>query len=128
VPAVVSKAPAQTRLLLVAGDRRFRTVASVLLTRRGYRVTAREDAGDMVEVAAREGTEVVVIEAPSLTQAAREAARLRALSPPIGVVAVSDDPHDGLATFPVLPKWGSFGALFDAIERARDDERRRRAR
>src|SRR5205085_6580702 len=95
VDQIASRAPeqsSQTRVLLVASDRRFRTVASVLLTRRGYRVTAHERVADLVALAAREGAEVVVVDAtPSLTEVARERARLQALRPPVGIVVVSDE-------------------------------------
>lgn len=113
----------QTRVLLVATDRRFRTVASALLTRRSYSVTVHAQTDDIAELAVRERADVAVIDATgSLTAAARETARLRTLLPHVGVVAVSDDPHDGLLALPVLPKWGSFGPLFAAIEQARGDQ------
>jgi hypothetical protein len=83
-------------------------------------VAVRERSDDLVEDAARELADVVVLDAtPSLTAAAHEAARLRALRPSIGFVAVGDEPHEGLSALPVLPKWGSFGSLYEAIEQAR---------
>ena len=107
------------RVLLVADDRRFRALAGTLLTRRGYAVTVCPRGDDLVVAAVREGADVVVIDASSsLTAAAREAARLGALNRPVGIVAVSGDPHTGLATLPVIPKWNPFEALFAAIERA----------
>jgi uncharacterized protein len=116
------------RVLLVAGDRRFRSVASMLLSRRGYRVVLRERDDDIAETAMREHAEVVVIDATqSLTQAARETARLQAACPSIAVVAVSDTPDPTLTSLPVLLKWGKFGELFDAIERAREEKAERRS-
>jgi hypothetical protein len=118
----------QTRVLLVAADRRFRAVASALLTRRGFSVIVRDRSDDLAADAAHERAEVVVLDAtPSLTAAAHEAARLQALRPPIGFVAVGDEPQDGLSALPVLPKWGSFVSLFAAIEQARPRDRRQAA-
>ena len=80
---------------------------------------------DVAELAVREAADVVVIAASaSLTAAAREAARLGSLNPPVGIVAVSADASLGLATLPVLPKWSPFDALFAAIERAYIDSER----
>jgi DNA-binding NtrC family response regulator len=107
------------RVLLVADDRRFRALAGTLLTRRGYAVSVCPRGEDLTRAAVRESADVVVIDASaSLTQAAQEAARLGALSPPVGIVAVSGDPHTGLAALPVIPKWSPFEALFAAVERA----------
>ncbi len=107
------------RVLLVADDRRFRALAATLLSRRGYTVFICTRTCDLVEVARRETVDVVVLDASaSLTGAAREAARLSSLEPPVAVVAVSTDAHRGLAALPVVPKWGPAEALFAAIERA----------
>jgi CheY-like chemotaxis protein len=107
------------RVLLVADDRRFRALAVTLLTRRGYTVTVSARGEDLTLAAIRDAADVVVIDASaSLTAAAREAARLGALSRPVGIVAVSGDPHTGLAALPVIPKWSPFEALLGAIERA----------
>jgi uncharacterized membrane protein (UPF0127 family) len=116
------------RVLLVAGDRRFRSVASMLLSRRGYSVVLQERGDDIAETAMREHAEVVLIDATqSLTQAARETARLQAVCPSVAVVAVSDTPDPTLTSLPVLLKWGEFGELFDAIERAREEKAERRS-
>jgi CheY-like chemotaxis protein len=107
------------RVLLVGDDRRFRALASTLLSQRGYSVSVGHCGEDVVKLAVREGVDVVVIDASaSLTAAAHEAARLGCLTPPIGIVAVSADCHAGLATLPVVAKWSPFEALFGAIERA----------
>jgi hypothetical protein len=54
----------------------------------------------------------------SLTATARDAARLAALDPPIGIVAVSEQAQPGLVALPVLPKWTAFEEVFAAIESA----------
>jgi CheY-like chemotaxis protein len=122
-PALVADRPA--RVLLVAADRRFRTLASASLARRGYHVTApHRRTDDIAALAVRECVDVAVIDATaSLTAAAQVAARLRAVRPLLGIVAVSDDPQQGLSTFPVLSRWGSFDALCAAIEQTRGDRR-----
>jgi leader peptidase (prepilin peptidase) / N-methyltransferase len=111
------------RVLLLATDRRFRTFASASLTRRGYHVTAPNKRIDDVELlAVRACVDVAVIDATaSLTAAARTAARLQAARPLLGIVAVSDDPQQGLSAFPVLSRWGSFSSLCAAIDQARAD-------
>jgi CheY-like chemotaxis protein len=107
------------RVLLAADDRRFRALACTLLSRRGYSVTVCGRGEDLAEAAVRDRADVVVIDASaSLTAAAREAARLGALSRPVGIVAVSGDPCTGLAAMPVIPKWSPFQALSTAIDRA----------
>jgi uncharacterized protein len=112
------------RVLLVANDRRFRAVASTLLTQRGYSVAVGDHSQDVTEFAAREGAEVVVIDATaSLTSVARDVARLEALRPRVGVVVVSAEPRDGLIALPLISKWNSFEVLFEAIEQARSDTR-----
>jgi hypothetical protein len=109
-------------VLLVARDRRFRAVASTLLSQRGNIVLDCRSNDDVAEVAVRERIDVVLLDASaSLTAAAREAGRLASLRPPIGVVAVSEETHPGLAALPVLPKWTSFDDVFAAVEQARTD-------
>ena len=111
-------APAR-RVLLAADDRRFRALAATLLSRRGYAVFVCARGSDVFDLAHREAVDVVVLDASaSLTAAARDAARLAALRPPVGIVAVSADSHSGLAALPVVPKWGPFEALLAAVERA----------
>jgi uncharacterized protein len=112
------------RVLLVANDRRFRAVASTLLAQRGYSVAVGDHSQDVTEFAAREGAEVVVIDATaSLTSVARDVARLEGLRPRVGVVVVSAEPRDGLIALPLISKWNSFDVLFEAIEHARSDTR-----
>jgi uncharacterized membrane protein (UPF0127 family) len=123
-PANGGRITAYGRVVLVANDRRFRAVASTLLTQRGYSVAVGDLSQDVTEFAAREGAEVVVIDATaSLTSVARDVARLEALRPRVGVVVVSAEPRDGLIALPLISKWNSFGVLFEAIEDARSDTR-----
>lgn len=107
------------RVLLAADDRRFRALAATLLSRRGFAVSVCARGSDVSEAARAERAEVVVLDASaSLTRAARDAARLAALEPPVGIVAVSTEAHSGLAALPVIPKWGPFEVLFAAVQRA----------
>ncbi len=123
-PTLAGPMTADGRVLLVANDRRFRAVASTLLTQRGYSVAVGDHSRDVTEFAAREGADVVVIDATaSLTSIARDVARLEALRPRVGVVVVSAEPRDGLIALPLISKWNSFDVLFEAIEHARSDTR-----
>jgi uncharacterized protein len=116
------------RLLVIAHDRRFRTVASALLARRGCVVATSPNANRVAELIAREQPDVVVIDAGALlTAAARTVATVAALQPPVGVVLVDDEAETGLEHMPVLAKWGPFEAFFAAIEQA-DRDRGRRSR
>jgi hypothetical protein len=118
-PAASAPALTRARVLLVARDRRYRAVASTLLSRRGNTVLDCHWGEGVAEVAVRERIDVVLFDASgSLTATARDAARLAVLDPPIGIVAVSEETQPGLATLPVLPKWTAFEEVFAAIERA----------
>jgi uncharacterized membrane protein (UPF0127 family)/CheY-like chemotaxis protein len=109
-----------TKVLVVGTDRRFRSVAAALLTRRGYAVTLAERSADLAQAAKRERAEVVVLDAGiSLTDAARGAAQVQTLLPSVGVVVVGDEAEQRLSALRVLPKWGSFDDLYWAIEQAR---------
>lgn len=115
----VTRAVRRPRVLLVARDRRYRAVASTLLSQRGNTVLDCRWGEDVAEVAARERIDVVLFDASaSLTATARDAARLAALEPAIGIVAVSEEAQPGLAALPVLPKWTAFDEVLAAIERA----------
>jgi hypothetical protein len=120
--------PQPLRVLLIARDRRFRTVASALLTRRRCAVTISPNPARLDELVERDGIDVVVIDAgPMLTAAARTVAAVEALSPPVGVVLVADDAEAGLHEMTVLAKWGPFEEFFAAIEKA-DQSRGLRSR
>ena len=112
--------------MLIAGkDRRFRSVAAALLTRRGCAVTLAERLVNVAELATRECAEVVVIDAgTSLPVATREAAQIQTLDPPVGVVVVRDERAEGLTAMPMLEKWGPFDGLYGAIEHARSARNR----
>jgi uncharacterized membrane protein (UPF0127 family) len=119
-------AASPARLLLIASDRRFRAVASALLTRRGCSVTLGEWTTSLAGLATREAAEVVILEAGvSPAAAAREAAHLRTLDPPVGVVVVGEEPLDGPSSIDLLSKWGSFDGLYEEIQRVRPDRTRR---
>lgn len=109
-------------VLLVGKDRRFRSVTSALLTRRGCAVTL----GERLDVATmrvdRESPDVVVIDADSSPMTARlEAAHLQTFDPPVGVVVVSGARSAAAPAVPVLAKWGPFEQLYTAIKTARPD-------
>jgi uncharacterized membrane protein (UPF0127 family) len=111
------------RILLITGDRRFRAVASALLTRRGCSVALGESTANVSELARRFAAEVVLLEAgASPVVAAREAAYLDTLDPPVGVVIVGEEPLDGQPALALISKWGSFDALYEEIQRARPDQ------
>lgn len=115
------------RVLLVGKDRRFRSVTSALLTRRGCTVTLGERLDVATMHANREAVDVVVIDADSSPIAPRQVADLRTLHPPVGVVVLSAAPSGALPTGPLLAKWGPFDRLYDAIRTARPDRNWRRA-
>jgi uncharacterized membrane protein (UPF0127 family)/CheY-like chemotaxis protein len=119
-PASRSEGAQAPHVLLVGSDRRFRSVAATLLERRGYAVTVGEHVASMADIAARERVDVVVLDAGATPAvAALEAARLEALNPPVGIVLVSDGSVRELPATQVVPKWGSFDGLYDAIESVR---------
>ena len=122
----IDSAAASLHVLLVGKDRRFRSVTSALLARRGCAVTLGEQI-DATTMRRRHGSvDVVVIDAAaSLAATAREARNLQTLDPPLGVVVVSDAPNAALPSVPVLAKWGPFDELYDAITSVRPDRDRR---
>jgi uncharacterized membrane protein (UPF0127 family) len=119
-------AASPVRLLLIASDRRFRAVASALLTRRGCSVTVGEWTASVAELATREAADVVILEAGvSPAAAAQQAAHLKTLDPPVGVVIVGEEPLDGRSSVGLLSKWGSFDGLYEEVQRVRPDRARR---
>jgi hypothetical protein len=107
------------KVLLVSSDRRFRSVAAALLSRRGVDVSVSERMSGVDELAHRLAVEVVVLDAGVLpTAATLQAARLESLHC-VGVVVVSDVRTAQAAAMSVIPKWDSLDALADAIEHAR---------
>ena len=124
--ATPANSPEPTRVLLVGTDRRFRSVAAALLTRRGCAVTLGDRTSNVAELAKREGAEVVVLDAGvSLTAAAHGAAQIETLDPPVGLVVVGEEAEQSFSAMPVLAKWGSFNGLYGAIEHARPPRHRR---
>jgi CheY-like chemotaxis protein len=116
---------ASGRVLLVTSDRRFRALASTLLSQRGYAVIVSRGNEDISELAEREHAEVVLLDATaSLTAVARQSARLGSLPTPVGVVAVSDESAGALEALPVLAKWTSFDEVLAAVQRACHDAHR----
>lgn len=115
-----ASADAGRRILLVGADRRFRSVASALLERRGYTVLVSDQVTGLAEVVARERVSVVVLDAGAVPALASfEAVRLEALHPGVGVVLVADDVEQTLPAPPVIAKWGAFDGLYEAIEEVR---------
>lgn len=108
------------RVLVVSGDRHFRSVTSMLLTHRGCSVSATAKASQVTEQMVRDGADVVLVEAGPDTAAARSAAEAAAVARSVGIVLVSDGPLDSPRPR-VLDKWGPFEELYAAIEEA--DER-----
>jgi uncharacterized membrane protein (UPF0127 family)/CheY-like chemotaxis protein len=109
-----------TRVLVVGTDRRFRSVAAALLTRRGCAVTLHERMTDVAELAKQEAADVVILDAgSSLTAAAFEVGQIEKLDPPVGVVVVGDVADESLSAMPVLARWGPFDGLFNAVEQSR---------
>ena len=122
----VVEAAEPTKVLLVGNDRRFRSVAAALLTRRGCAVTLGDRATNLAELAKREAADVVILDAGvSLTDAAHAAAQIETLDPPVGIVVVAEEAERTFSAMPVLPKWGSFNGLWGAIEHARSVRARR---
>ena len=105
------------RILIVSADNRFRTVMSLLLGRRNCSVTTTANASRIAELIARENTDVVVIDIGKLPPAAM-VATVDALVRPVGVVLVGDETSPELSEGAAMTKWGPFGELVEAIERA----------
>lgn len=124
-PITPAEASRGAHILLVGADRRFRSVAAALLTRRGYAVTLADRTSNLADLAGRESADVLVFDAgSSLTDGAHAAAQIEAADTPLGVVVVADQAERTLSTMPVLAKWDSFDQLYAAIERVRPDHLR----
>jgi uncharacterized membrane protein (UPF0127 family) len=105
------------RVLVLSPDRQFRTVVSLLLARRNCSVTSTANAARLSELIVRERADVAVIDA-SDTATSAAFATVQTLAQPVGLVLVADGPEGPPQDPPVLPKWGPFGDLLAAIERA----------
>lgn len=110
------------RVLLISADRRFRSVAAALFTRRGWPVAVGGPRDDLELLVAGADPDVALIDAThSLTSAAEAVARLERGRPGLGVVVVSDDPRPALPGLEPHAKWGSFDSLCLAVEQARPE-------
>jgi uncharacterized membrane protein (UPF0127 family) len=106
-----------TRVLLITGDRRYRSMTSILLQRRGYEVAVSGQAGDLAAQVAEHAADVVVLDAGSLPSVASlEMARLDAANPLVGFVVVGDQLAQPAQSISMVPKWGSFEDLLAAID------------
>jgi hypothetical protein len=102
---------------VLSPDRQFRTVVSLLLARRNCSVTSTANAARVGELIVRERTDVAVIDAGESPSTSAVAA-VQAVAQPVGVVLVADELSGLWHDPPALPKWGPFGDLLAAIERA----------
>jgi uncharacterized membrane protein (UPF0127 family) len=105
------------RVLVLAPDRQFRTVVSLLLARRNCSVTTSANAARLGELVVRERADVAVIDASESPSTAAVAA-VQTLSQPVGLVLVAEEPGELPHDPPALPKWGPFEDLLAAIEAA----------
>jgi uncharacterized membrane protein (UPF0127 family) len=105
------------RVLVLSSDRQFRTVVSLLLARRNCSATTTGNAARLSELIVRERADVAVIDAGESASTDAVAA-VQALAQPVGLVLVADEPGRLVHDPPALPKWGPFGNLLAAIERA----------
>ena len=108
-------------VLVMSHDPQFRSVMSLLLARRNCSVTATANSSRVTQLIAREGADVVVIDA-SRSSGAATVATVETLARPVGVVLITDDTHPEMSDALTLAKWGPFEDLVAAIELA--DERR----
>jgi uncharacterized protein len=104
-------------VLIVSDDRQFRSVLSLLLGRRGCSVSMCASASRGAEQVARNGADVVVIDA-TRPDAESCATAVEALARPVGVVLVAEKAREGSGGRKTLPKWGPFSALAQAVEQA----------
>jgi CheY-like chemotaxis protein len=108
-------------VLVVSPDRRFRSVTSVLIARRGCAVATAENAGAVKDFTARIWPDVVVIDTDRRSRASTcEWVRAASHPRPLGVVLVDDDPvgvrePNGAQ---LIAKWGPVDRLYEAIEAA----------
>jgi uncharacterized membrane protein (UPF0127 family) len=109
-------------VLVISSDRRFRSVASVLIARRGCAVATTENADRLDELAARVRADVVVIDVDGSRSSATAHARAERLRG-VGVVVVEEEPgrSTGPGELQALAKWGPFERLYAAIEAADGD-------
>jgi hypothetical protein len=110
------------RVLLLSADERFRAVGSMLIARRGCVIFTAPTADGLSELITRERIDVVVVEGDlEWAELSVASASLAGFSPPAGLVAVGEQAGRSPSGHPHLAKWGSFDALFAAIEQAELD-------
>jgi uncharacterized membrane protein (UPF0127 family) len=117
-PEPETERPAMT-VLIASRDRRFRTVASALLERRGWQVSGFDEPGRVPRLAAGLDADVIVLDQDrSLIAPVQVVAQIGAAAPGMGVVLVGDGTDVRVGRPLVHPKWGVFDDLVDAIEDA----------
>src|SRR4030095_9074191 len=97
---------------------RFNRVAGFLLARRGFDVETLQRPSAILDMVARTGVDVVILDASdSVSETARAVAALDALYPHIPAIVVADEPAeaDG-GTFRILAKWTSLETLVANLE------------
>jgi len=105
------------RIVVSTRDRRFRRVSEFLLTRQGMRAEFERDTDAAVELAERTRPDVVLLDGShSLSSVARGLNRLSVLDPSIRVIVVGDELLETPKTLSVLPKWGPFAEILNAIQ------------
>jgi uncharacterized membrane protein (UPF0127 family) len=108
-----------TRVLVVSRDRHFRSVTTMLLANRGCSVTATANLGRVVELASREGADVVVVDTGKVPGSAEgTVSAIGELGGSIGVVLVGEGVPSAGPRVTAFEKWAPFDDLFAAIERA----------
>ncbi len=108
------------RVVLSGHDKRFLRVASFLLARRGFHVSAAPTNGELMGLLERTPVDVVVIDGSnSLSTAATTAAALCALHPAVRVLIATENGNPGWrGGHRVIEKWRGFEDLADEVERA----------
>lgn len=107
-------------VLVVSTDRRFRSVATLLLSGRGCAVSEAESTIGLQQLARRLEPDVVVLDLGVRPALGVMLARLRRLHRAGRLVLVAEDPPRGRFSpqEQVLPKWGRFDRLYAAIDDA----------
>jgi uncharacterized membrane protein (UPF0127 family) len=118
----VSGAEQSARTIRVAigtKDRRFGRVAGFLLSRNGFMVDDSHDSTGLAELLGRGAVDVVLLDAgESLAGAARTARAFEAVAPDVGIVLAVNEGAGSVGDLVTVPKWGSFDAVIEALERS----------
>ena len=113
----VIKGARKIRVVIAAADRPFLNIASFLLARDGFEVEPARDPTSVCDVVERHRANVVVFDATDAS-VSRQLLALARRHPDVGVVVVSESPTVAEPSTPLLPKWGAFAGLREAIESA----------